>query len=343
MFTLRNRNGLMVRAIELGATITEVHVPDREGNFADITLGYDSEAGYRAGSYYLGAVVGRCANRIAGGRFTLDGEPYALAVNNGPNHLHGGLTGFDKHVWRGEPCGVPEGGQGGQAVRFSRTSPAMEEGYPGTLDVRVTYALTDDDTLRCTMEATTDAPTVCNLAQHAYWNLAGHGAGSIAGHALTLHADHYTPVDADSIPTGELADVAGTPFDFRTEKPIGSDLLRVGDEPRGYDHNFVVRGDPGALRDVARVHEPSSGRVMTVRSNQPGVQLYTGNFLDGNDPAQPAGKGGARYARHGALCLETQCFPDAIHRADWVQPVLRPGERYVHEMVMVFGTDGVPS
>jgi len=331
MYTLRNSAGVTLRATDLGATIVELHAPDRDGELADITLGFDNAEQYRTESPYFGAIAGRCANRIAQGRFTLDGREHQLATNNGPNHLHGGEVGFDKRVWDAELVDDPRG----QSVRFSRTSPAGEEGYPGTLEASVTSTLTDDNELICEMEATTDAPTLCNLAQHAYWNLAGHGSGTIEGHELTIHAERYTPVDATLIPTGELAPVAGTPFDFRQPKPIGRDLMEVGDDPKGYDHNFVIEGDPGAMRPVAWLHEPGSGRVMLLSADQPGLQFYAGNFLDGS----VVGKDGVRYQQYGGLCLETQRFPDAINNPGWVSPVLRPGETYRHRMVFRFTTD----
>jgi aldose 1-epimerase len=331
MHTLRNENGMRLTAIGRGATITELWVPDRDGVAGDIVLGFADEDGYRSNPYYFGAVVGRCANRIAGGAFSLDGVDYALATNNPPNHLHGGERGFDAHDWEATLVDDPRG----ESVRFTRESPAGEEGYPGALRASVAYTVTDADELVCEMEATCDAPTLCNLAQHAYWNLAGHDAGSIGSHELTLFAERYTPVDETMIPTGELASVAGTPLDFRKPRSMGAELARVGDDPTGYDHNFAVDGDPTALRPVARVFEPTTGRVMSLCADQPGVQFYTGNFLDG----RADGKAGARYPRHAGFCLETQRFPDAIHRPGWVQPVLRPGEVYRHTMVFAFSTD----
>ena len=331
MHTLTNTNGLILRAIERGATLTEFHAPDRDGELADVLLGLASPADYEQNPFYLGAVVGRSANRIAKGRFTLDGETYTLATNNPPNHLHGGPTGFSTRVWNVVPASDPRG----NALAFEYRSDPGEEGYPGALTARTTYILTDANELIVEMTATTDAPTLCNLAQHAYWNLAGHDSGTILNHELTLAASRYTPVDDTSIPTGELAPVAGTPFDFREPKPIGRDFGGIGNDPAGYDHNLVVDGDPLALRLVATVREPNSGRVMTLASNQPGMQLYTGNFLDGSAPA----KDGANYARHTGFCLETQHHPDAINNPAWPQPVLRPGETYRHRMVFAFSTD----
>lgn len=335
MHTLTNANGLVLRAIERGAALTQLHAPDRDGNLADVLLGLASASDYAHNPFYLGAVVGRCANRIARGRFSLDGEPYSLAINNPPNHLHGGPTGFSTRDWTREPTEDPRG----SALRFTLSSPAGDEGYPGRLDAAVDYVLTDADELIVEMTAISDAPTLCNLAQHAYWNLAGHktdhGAGTILDHELTLAASRYTPLDATNVPTGEFAPVEGTPFDFRARKPIGRDFGGIGNDPAGYDHNLVVDGDPLALRPVATVREPKSGRVMTLASNQPGVQLYTGNFLDGT----ARGKAGATYPIHSGFCLETQHHPDAINNPAWPQPVLRPGETYRHTMVLAFSTD----
>lgn len=335
MHTLSNANGLILKAIERGASLTEFHAPDRDGMLSDILLGLASPEDYRDNPFYFGSVVGRCANRIAGGAFSLDGAAYTLATNNGPNHLHGGAHGFSDRDWDVSRPADPRGA----ALRFERTSPDGEEGYPGTLHARVSYVLTDADELIVEMEATADAPTLCNLVQHAYWNLSGHPAGgpvsSIRDHEVTLFADRYTPTDATGIPTGASTPVAGTPFDFSAPKPLGRDLERVGDDPAGYDTNYVIGGEPGVVRPVARVREPGSGRVMTLASDQAGVQLYTGNFLDGRS----RGKGGDGYARHAGFCLETQSFPDAINRPSWRQPVLRPGETYRHTMVFAFSTD----
>ena len=329
LFTLENDNGLMMRVTNYGATITELHVPDRNGHFADVVLGYDEISGYAGSSPYFGCIAGRNANRIDQGMFELDGKSYQLAKNDGPHHLHGGVKGFDKHVWNARVFSVPDG----RAIRFGRVSPAGEEHYPGELRVSVTYTLTNSDELRVEMEATTDAPTLCDLAQHTYWNLAGHDSGTVNDHLLTIEADAYTPVDATLIPTGELRPVRGTPFDFREPKPIGRDLMRV---PGGYDHNLVVRGTPGAMRPVATLRDPSSGRVMELFADQPGVQFYGGNFLDGT----LRGKGGVMYERYGGLCLETQFFPNAINEPSWRAPVLRPGGLYRHTMVHRFTTDG---
>ncbi len=331
LFTLRNANGMILKVTDLGATIVELHAPDRDGKLEDITLGFDNPNQYLTDSPYFGCIAGRCSNRIAKGKFTLDGKTYTLATNNGPNHLHGGDKGFDKLIWQAMPVTDSRGA----SIRFSLTSPDGDEGYPGTLTATVTYTLTNDNRLICEMTATTDAPTLCNLVQHAYWNLAGHDSGPNHDHVLTLYADHYTPVDSALIPTGEIAPVDNTPFDFRTAKPIGRDIMKVGDDPKGYDHNFVVKGDPHTLRPVARVYEPTSGRIMLLSADQPGVQFYAGNFLDGSF----TGKGGAVYKQHGSFCLETQTFPDGINQANWDAPILRPGETYRQTMITTFTTD----
>jgi aldose 1-epimerase len=334
LFTIRNRDGFEVSITNFGATVTEFWAPDRDGARADLVLGYDDAAAYAAGTCYFGCMVGRCANRIARGRFVLDGRGHSLATNNGPNHLHGGLVGFNKVVWDAEPI-VLEDGEG---VRLTYRSPDGEEGYPGALDATVEYVLTARNELRLAIDARTDAPTVVNIAHHGYWNLRGHDSGTIHDHELLLNADRYTPVDETFIPTGDLPPVAGTPFDFRTPTPIGQrldDLPLVGPtDPGGYDVNYVLNGEPGAVRLAARVRDPESGREMEVWTDQPGVQLYTGNYLAGEP-----GKRSTRYPKHAGFCLETQHFPDAINRRGqpgWPDPVLRPGERYRHTMIHAF-------
>ena len=329
-FELWTASGCSARFVEVGAALVSLSVPDRDGVFDDVTLGYDEAGRYVDDSWYFGAVVGRCANRIEGGRFELAGRSYQLPTNDGEHHLHGGRVGFDTRAWAGELVDDPRG----PSVRFSRVSPDGEEGYPGTLSVSVSYTLTGDGELITEMTATTDAPTLCGLVQHAYWNLSGHASGSIAGHELVIEADRYTPSGPKRVPTGEVVGVEGTPLDFRVAKPIGPELARVGADPTGLDHNFEVRGEPTALRPVARLYDPASGRVMRVLANQPGVQVYSGNFLDG-----VAGKGGATYGRYAGICLETQTFPNAVNQPGWVSPVLRPGETYRHVMVMGFSTD----
>jgi len=332
-FTITNARGTTLQVTEYGAIVTALRLPDREGAFADVVLGFDTLEGYLAGHPYFGCIAGRCANRIAHGRFTLDGSDYTLATNNGDHHLHGGDRGFDKHVWDGEPVA----GEGGLSVRLVRVSPDGEEGYPGRVEATVVYTLTDDDVLRVELTATTDAPTLVNLVQHTYWNLAGDG--TVEDHVLRLHAARFAPTDDGLIPLGRFDPVVGTPFDFREPTAIGARLHDVDPDdtgPRGYDLDFVVDGDPHAFRAVAELADPSSGRRFELWADQPGVQLYTGNFLDGT----LVGKAGTAYPQFGGLCLETQHHPDAIHHADWPSPVLRPGETYAHRMEFRFGVGG---
>jgi aldose 1-epimerase len=318
LYTLRNAHGLTVKVMTYGCIITEIHTPDRNDQMGDIVLGFDNLEGYLKGHPYFGCVVGRYANRIAQARFTLDGRTYTLAANNGPNALHGGIKGFDKVVWAAEPVTVPDG----VAVKFTYTSPDGEEGYPGTLKATVVYTLTNDNELVMDYEATTDKPTVVNLTNHTYWNLAG--GGDIYGHELTLFADRFTPVDETLIPSGEIAPVAGTPMDFTKPKPIGRDLKQLTNDPPGYDHNFVLRHGGGRLGPCATVYEPKTGRVLEIRTDQPGVQFYSGNFLDGT----LTGKGGQVYRQHFAFCLETQHFPDSPNQPKFPSTVLRPGQVY---------------
>ena len=329
-YTLRNARGLSLRVITLGAIITELQVPDRDGKLADVVLGLDDVDAYLSHGAYFGAIVGRVANRIRGARFELEGQPHVLGPNSGEHHLHGGKRGWDKQVWTAEPLSD----ESSAGVRLSLVSPDGDEGYPGTVTASVTYTLTNDDELTVAMSARTDRTTLVNLAQHSYFNLAGVGSGSVGEHVVTLEADGYTPGDP-IIPTGKVAPVAGTPLDFTRPKALGRELASTGLAPGGYDHNFVVRGEPHALRPVARVADPKSGRVMTLAADQPGVQLYTGNHLDGS----VRGKG-VSYARHSGVCLETQAFPDAIHVPAWRNDViLRPDREYRHRMVYRFSTE----
>jgi aldose 1-epimerase len=329
VYTLTNAHGVTVKVLTYGAIITEVRVPDRHGTLGDIVLGYDSLADYVRSNPYFGAAIGRVGNRIARGHFTLDGRTYTLAVNNGPNHLHGGLRGFDKVVWAAEPATLPHGA----AVTFRYTSRDGEEGYPGTLQVRMTYTLTDSNELRFDYEATTDKATPVNLTNHTYWNLAG--KGTILDHVLTLHASRYTPTDDTLIPTGRIEPVAGTPVDFTKPKAIGRDLFKLTCTPQGYDHNFVLNGRLGrGLAPAAEVYDPSSGRVMDVLTDQPGIQFYSGNFLDGTI----VGKGGWKYQDHAALCLETQHYPDSVNHPAFPSTVLRPGQTYRTTTVYRFST-----
>ena len=335
LFTLTNARGVEVKVITYGAIIVSLKVPDRSGALGDVVLGFDDLAGYLGETPYFGALIGRYGNRIGRASFQLDGTTYRLAANNGANHLHGGLRGFDKVVWDAQPL---EGGSGA-AVVFRRTSPAGEEGYPGALSVEVTYTLTDANALIFDYLATTDAPTPVNLTQHSYFNLAGDGSGDVLGHLLTLNADRYTPVDGGLIPTGELATVEGTPFDFRTPHAIGERIGADDEQIRrggGYDHNFVLSRDaaaPDALVLAARVEEPRSGRFLEVRTTEPGVQLYSGNLLDGT----LTGKSGAVYGHRYGFCLETQHFPDSPNQPGFPSTLLRPGEEYRSRTVLTFG------
>jgi aldose 1-epimerase len=330
VFTLTNARGVEVRAISYGAIIVSIRTADRGGRLDDIVLGCDDLDGYLTRSRYFGAVVGRYGNRIANGRFTLDGKTYQLATNNAPNHLHGGVKGFDKVVW-----GAQEFARDGHtAVTFRHTSADGDEGYPGTLNASVTYSLTARNELVIEYEATTDKATPINLTNHSYFNLNGEGRGDILQHRVTLDADRFTPVDDTLIPTGELASVEGTPFDFRRETAVGARI--DGDDPQlrrgtGYDHNFVLTGGSG-LRHAARVVEPTTGRTLDVATTEPGVQFYTGNHLAGQ-----IGKNGHAYRKRGALCLETQHFPDSPNHPAFPSTILRPGETYRSTTVFTFG------
>jgi aldose 1-epimerase len=338
LFTLTNANGLRARVTEYGAILVSMETPDRQGKPADITHGYDTLEGWLTNTSYFGATVGRFANRIAHGKFTLDGTAYQLATNNAPGgipcHLHGGETGFDKVLWSGTATD--------DGVELTYLSKDGEEGYPGNLTVKVTYRLTADNELHWMAEATTDAPTIINLAHHSYWNLTGDPTVSINGHELMLAADHYLPTNAGLIPTGEIAPVAGTPMDFTQPTVIGARLdaafeaLEFGG---GYDHAWVLRkaGGDAPVRLAARLRDPASGRIMEILTDQPAIQFYGGNFLDGT----VAGKGGVKYAHRTALCLETENFPDAPNQPDFPSAVLRPGETYTHTMIHRFLLDGV--
>lgn len=325
-YILTNGNGVEVRIITYGGTLTSVRVPDRDGQFANIALGFATVADYETRSPYFGCITGRYANRLAQARFTLDGEIYQLAVNDGVNALHGGIKGFDNQVWQAE---TRQGdGEVGLALRY--VSPDGDEGYPGTLDTTVVYTLTDGNDLRMEYSATTDAPTVVNLTNHAYFNLCGEGTRDIYEHILWLNADRYTPVDATLIPTGELAPVAGTPFDFRLPKPIAPGQRSSHEQivaGHGYDHNFVL--NRAELTDTtmmiaARISDPASGRVLEVWTTEPGIQFYAGNFLDGT----LVGSGGRLYRQSDAFALETQHFPDSPNQPHFPSTVLRPGEQY---------------
>ena len=370
LYTLTNARGMEVRVMTYGGIILSLKVPDTTGELGDVVLGYDDLEGYLANSPYFGAIIGRYGNRIGGAAFGLDGQKYELAANDGPNHLHGGVRGFDKVVWDAEA----HRGEAGLGVVFSRTSPDGEEGYPGNLEVRITYTLTEANELIFDYYGVTDRPTPVNLTQHTYFNLAGDGVRDILDHELTLNADRFTPVDDGLIPTGELAPVDRTPFDFREPRPVGlairADHVQIA-RGGGYDHNFVLNrggeghadaaaartgeGDPaagtawrgeggqaaGTAREgesgspswAARVFEPSTGRVMEVFTTEPGVQFYSGNFLDGS----LTGKGGAVYHHRYGFCLETQHYPDSPNQPVFPSTILRPGQEYRSRTVYAFG------
>ncbi len=327
-WTVRDASGAGFTAMELGATILTLDVPDRHGALGDVVLGFDDPGRYLTDSPYFGAVVGRFANRIASGRFTLAGKAYRLACNNGPNALHGGTIGWDKRLWRSGPITTPDG----PGVRFTLASLDGEEGYPGTVEVSVTYVWTEDRRLIVDYAATSDAATPFNVSQHSYWNLAGAGT-SVLDHLLRIEADRYLPVDATLIPTGELAPVAGTPFDFRVAKPLGRDISADDAQLRhggGYDHNLVLNG--AGLRLVAELSDPASGRRMTLATDQPGLQLYSGNVLDGTI----MGKGGTLYPHRSAVVLETQHFPDSPNQPHFPEAILRPERPFASRTIFAF-------
>jgi aldose 1-epimerase len=326
LYTLTNAQGLRVKIMTYGATIIDVETPDRNGKLDNITLSLDSLADYVKGHPFFGSTVGRYANRIAKGKFSLDGKDYKLATNNnGINHLHGGDKGYDKVVWKAEEIKKPDS----VGVLFTHESPDGDEGYPGKLTATVTYTLTNDDELKMDYTAVTDKPTIVNLTNHAYWNLTG-GSGDVLKHELMLNADRYLPVDEGLIPTGELKALKGTPMGFLTPQTIGS---RIADVKGGYDHNYVLNKKPGekGLTLVAKIVEPQSGRVMEIFTTQPGVQFYSGNFLDGT--VQGHGK---KYQKHFGFCLETQHYPDSPNRPEFPSTVLKPGEKYQESTVHKF-------
>ena len=330
-FTLTNAHGMQARVITYGGIIQSLSVPDRNGTLEDVVLGFDSLPGYLTESPYFGAIVGRYANRIAHGRFTLDGRTYQLPLNDGPNTLHGGLRGFDKVVWNAAPFTRSDA----SGVELTYVSPDGDQGFPGTLTTHVTYTLDDRDRITVDYLATTDKPTTVNLSQHSYFNLTGGAKRDILAHVLTIDADRFTPVDSTLIPTGELAPVAGTPFDFRTPTAIGARINQPNEQlkrGRGYDHNWVLNRSGTGLQHAARVVDPESGRALDVYTTQPGLQFYSGNFLDGTI----RGKGGRVYGHRYALALETQHFPDSPNEPAFPSTILRPGEQYRTQTVFAF-------
>jgi aldose 1-epimerase len=332
LYTLTNTHGIEVRVMTYGGIVVSLQTPDKKGRFADVTLGFDALGGYLAKNPYFGALVGRYGNRIGSAKFTLDGKEYTLAINNGPNALHGGLKGFDKVVWQAQS--FQKSAEVGVILKY--TSADGEEGYPGTLHVTVTYTLNDKNEFSIDYQATTDKATPINLTNHTYFNLAGEGSGSILGEELMLNADRFTPVDATLIPTGKIASVKGTPLDFTKPTAIGA---RINDKYEqmvfggGYDHNFVINRQGPGLVLAARVYDPTSGRVLEVDTTEPGVQFYTGNFLDGTP-----GKHGHSYKSRDAFCLETQHYPDSPNKPNFPSTILRPGKTYHSTTVWRFST-----
>ncbi len=324
LYTLTNTNGLKTQIMTYGGIVTTLHVPDRDGNLGDIVLGYDTLDEYIKDNPYFGALIGRCGNRIGKGRFTLNGVEYTLATNNDENHLHGGIKGFDKVVWDAEQMQTDEG----PALKLTYLSEDGEEGYPGNLNCTVIYTLTNNDELKISYETETDKDTVVNLTHHSYFNLAGHGSGNILGHELMLNADNYTPVDEGLIPTGEIRPVKDTPMDFTKPMAVGA---RIDQVEGGYDHNYVINNSDGPLALAASVYEPKTGRIMEISTSEPGIQFYSGNFLDGSIKGKDA-----VYNKHNGFCLETQHFPDAPNKPDFPSIVLKPGEKYTHLTVHKF-------
>jgi aldose 1-epimerase len=330
-YTLKNAGGVEVRIINYGAIVTSIRVPDRDGKLADIVLGYDSLSGYLGDNAFLGAIVGRYGNRINKGRFKIDGQEYQVTVNDGENHLHGGKIGFNKVLWDakvGPPAAEP-------ALALTYISPDGEEGYPGTVTLTVTYTLTNENELRIDYEGKTDKPTILNPTHHSYFNLTGNPIETILNHELIIDADKITPVDAGLIPTGELADVANTPFDFRKPQKIGLRINKPNEQLQfghGYDHNWVLNNYDRTVHEVVELYEPLSGRLMEVFTDQPGMQFYSGNFLNGTI----RGKNGVQYQHRTGLCLEAQCFPDSPNKPNFPSVILRPGQVYHQRTIYKF-------
>ncbi len=328
-YTLRNARGLRCKLMDYGASLLELHVPDREGRLEDVVLGYSRLEDYLKDDAYVGATIGRVANRIAGASFTLEDKTYQLTTNDGPNHLHGGIRGFDKVIW----TALPDLEKSPATVSLNYLSSHGEEGYPGNLRTRVDYTLTDDDELLITYRATADRPTPVNLTNHTYFNLAG--KGNILEHQLTVEASRHTPLNQDHLPVGSSESVQGTPFDFRSPAPIGPRLARLDVHPRGFNHNFVLDGAEGGLVRAAKLHDPRSGRVLELLTDQPGLQLYTGHYVK----ASARGKNGHVHGPNAGLCLEPQHFPNAVNVAAFPSIILKPGQEYIHRTVWKFSTD----
>lgn len=328
LYTLTNRAGHVAKLTSYGAALTELHVPDRNGQLADVVLGFDRVEGYVEHKAYFGATIGRVANRIRNGRFELEGKRYELEVNDPPHHLHGGVRGWNRALWSAEAASTERG----PSVEFGYVSPDGDSGYPGQVVAWTRYTWTHESELIVEMRAESDRTTLVNMAHHSYWNFGGHSSGNVLGHEVSIEAELFTPGDP-VVPVGHLEGVAGTPYDFRKPKLVGQDIEKVGSRPLGFDHNWALLGAAGKLRPVARVHHPASGRVLALDADAPGVQFYSGNFLDGSI----VGKGGQRYAKHAGLCLETQAFPNAVNVPDWAeQVILKAGQEYRHTMVHRF-------
>ncbi|MEP6789113.1 MAG: aldose epimerase family protein, partial [Acidobacteriota bacterium] len=331
IYSLTNSSGVEAKIITYGGAVVSLKVPDRHGKMGDVVLGFDSIADYERHTAFFGALIGRYGNRIAKGKFSLDGKEYSLATNNGVNHLHGGVKGFDKVVWTARPLANATGAN----LELTYLSRDGEEGYPGNLNVKVIYSLTENNELKIVYSATTDKATVVNLTHHSYFNLAGAGSGSILDHQLTLNADKFTPTDAGSIPTGELRSVKGTPFDFTKPAAIGSRINQPDEQLKfgsGYDHNYVLNKTGRGLTLAATAYEAKSGRVLEVFTTEPGIQLYTGNFLDGS----VKGKSGQDYPKNSAFCLEAQHYPDSPNEAKFPSTVLKPGQKYSQTTIYKF-------
>ena len=329
LYTLMNRHGLTAKVMTYGAILTELDVPDKDGKFADVVLGFDTLDGYLKDSPYFGATIGRVANRIKNARFALDGKTYTLAANNAPNALHGGKRGWDKVLWDAQVATRVDA----SALELTYVSKAGEEGYPGTVTAKVTYTLSNEDELSVVFEATTDVATPVSMAHHTYWNLGGQGSGTILDHEVTIAAERYTP--GDPVPDGSIKKVKGTPFDFTTPKAIGKDLKAAGGKPVGFDLNYVVDGEPNQLRQMVKIKDPKSGRALTLSADQPGLVFYSGNFLDGTVKGK-----GTTYAQYTGLCIESGKFPNSINVPAWKDAVvLKPGQTYRHTMVHSFSAE----